>query len=106
MAWDMGGGMATRRTSGQRRVQYNFKAPTQERLAAVTKFPHLPYRIGITGTIASGKSLVGSFLEEAGVPVLDTDKVVADLYQHDTALKQQLADAFGAAILGTNGNIQ
>jgi dephospho-CoA kinase len=64
-----------------------------------------PYKIGITGTIASGKSLVGRILKQHRVPVLDTDEVVADLYRQDKDLKQALVQAFSAKILTRAGNI-
>ena len=38
------------------------------------------FKLGITGTIGSGKSLVGQYLELKGIPVLDTDAVVHRLY--------------------------
>jgi dephospho-CoA kinase len=44
-------------------------------------------RLGITGTIGSGKSLVGQYLEALGVPVLDTDAVVHQLYEDPERLK-------------------
>lgn len=63
------------------------------------------YKIGITGTIASGKSLIGAFLEEAQVPVLDTDQVVANLYTEDDDLKHQLASTFGKNLLDEHNQI-
>lgn len=65
----------------------------------------LPYKIGITGTIASGKSLVGKYLAEAGVPVLDTDQVVARLYRDDERLKQDLKDTFGPQAIHSSGQV-
>lgn len=66
---------------------------------------HIPYKIGITGTIASGKSLVGDILKQAGIPVLDTDKVVAALYEQDKPLITSLATHFGPHIVDTQGKI-
>lgn len=71
----------------------------------VTKITQIPYKIGITGTVASGKSLVGSILQEAGVPVLDTDKVVAQLYEEDASLKADLFQAFGTQIRTLEGQV-
>jgi dephospho-CoA kinase len=64
-----------------------------------TKSSVRPRHIGVTGTIASGKSLVGRLLQEAGVPVLDTDAVVHQLYAEDAELKHALVAAFGPDVL-------
>lgn len=53
--------------------------------------------VGITGTIASGKSLVGKILEEEGVVVIDTDKVYHDLLRTDD-MKGAIRARFGEAV--------
>lgn len=40
-----------------------------------------PYRVGLTGGIAAGKSTVARWLQEAGFQVVDADTLVADLYR-------------------------
>lgn len=62
-------------------------------------------KLGITGTIGSGKSLVGDALEELGVPVIDTDHIVSDLYAHDETLKRTFRDHFGTTIFDEQGHI-
>ena len=64
-----------------------------------------PYKIGITGSIGSGKSTVGKVLAEQGVAVLDTDHVVHDLLANDAALIQQLTERFGSELLNDTGQI-
>lgn len=71
----------------------------------MTRITPTPYKIGITGTVASGKTAVGRVLEAAGVPVLDTDTVVARLYEDDPELIQQLAHTFGSAVLNASGHV-
>lgn len=71
----------------------------------VQKIQHIPYKIGITGTIASGKSLVGKILEGQGIPVLDTDVVVKTLYTDDDGLKQAIAKQFGPQVLNPDGTV-
>ncbi len=71
----------------------------------MTQPTSLPHKIGITGTIGAGKSWVGKILETQGIPVLDTDQVVATLYQEDNELKSRLTEAFGADILAASGSI-
>ncbi|MBC8000411.1 MAG: dephospho-CoA kinase [Leptolyngbya sp.] len=62
-----------------------------------------PFVIGITGTIGSGKSAVGSILEEMGIPVIDTDKVVHELFEDETPVKRAVIERFGKTILDMSG---
>jgi dephospho-CoA kinase len=61
--------------------------------------------VGITGTIASGKSLVGTLLEEQNVPVLDTDHIAHYVQANDEEVRQALKSRFGADIFKTNGDL-
>lgn len=61
--------------------------------------------IGITGTIASGKSLVGKLLEKLKVPVIDTDHVAHDVLRTDTEVKSALRARFGDGIFNSDGEI-
>lgn len=61
--------------------------------------------VGITGTIASGKSLVGKLLEEAKVPVLDTDHIAHDVQASDAEVRSALAKRFGAEIFRSDGSL-
>lgn len=58
-------------------------------------------RIGLTGGIASGKSLVGSALQGHGALVIDADKVYHQLLDHDATLVALLIETFGTAIAPT-----
>jgi dephospho-CoA kinase len=62
--------------------------------------------IGITGTIGSGKSTVGKILEELGVAVIDSDKIVHGLLESDQQVKHEVIERFGAPIseCTTNGD--
>jgi len=52
--------------------------------------------LGVTGNIACGKSLAGKYLAEFGVPVLDSDEVVHQLYANDEDLQDKLKAEFGS----------
>jgi|JI8StandDraft_1071087.scaffolds.fasta_scaffold229115_2 dephospho-CoA kinase len=64
-----------------------------------------PYRVGLTGSIASGKSTVAKRLQERGLPVIDLDKVGHEvLLRGGSAFEPVLAE-FGDAILGAFGEV-
>jgi len=54
--------------------------------------------IGITGGIASGKSIVAEFFLHKNVPVINADKIGHKIL-HDEAIKDQLIVCFGDSIL-------
>ena len=58
-----------------------------------------PFVLGITGTIASGKSLVGKLLEERGIAVIDTDKLTHEVLANDAATKRAIVEQFGVGVL-------
>ncbi len=57
--------------------------------------------IGLTGSIGMGKSTAAKRLKEHNIPVLDTDKVVHDLYAGDAAV--QIEHAFPGTVF--NGTV-
>jgi dephospho-CoA kinase len=59
--------------------------------------------VGITGTIASGKSLVGRLLSEAGVPVLDTDHICHEVEANDREVRKALLERFGPQVFENGG---
>ena len=50
--------------------------------------------IGITGTIGVGKSLAGQMLEDLGIPVIDTDKIVHELLAANKEVKNAIKCEF------------
>lgn len=60
-------------------------------------------KVGITGSIGSGKSFVGSLLRERGYMVLDADRQVHELYRTSAPLRASIAQAFGAECLTDDG---
>ena len=60
-------------------------------------------KVGITGSIGSGKSFVGSLLRERGYMVLDADRQVHELYRTSEPLRKSLVQAFGERCLTADG---
>ncbi len=57
------------------------------------------HRIGLTGSIATGKSTAARLLREMGYMVLDADQIYHQLIERSSSLSQAIANAFGQEIL-------
>ena len=53
------------------------------------------FRVGLTGGIGSGKSLICRILEKLGVPVYYADEEAKRLMNSDPDLKTQIVELFG-----------
>lgn len=60
---------------------------------------------GLTGGIASGKSTVSAFLEDAGAIIVDADKFAREVVQKDRPAWREIVDTFGQSILLPDGGI-
>lgn len=66
----------------------------------------MPYILGLTGNIASGKTTVGLMLLELGATAyIDADHVVHELYLPGHALPRQIAEVFGPGVLTPEGGV-
>lgn len=65
----------------------------------MNKPTHRPYTIGVTGTIGSGKSRVGGILKDLGIPVIDSDIVVHELFSDNESLKNSIRSRFGDSVI-------
>jgi len=63
------------------------------------------YLIGLTGNIATGKSLVGQMLGELGAYVIDADALVRSLQRKGTPVHAAIVAEFGEGILRRDGEI-
>ena len=62
-------------------------------------------KVGITGGIGSGKSVVCRFFALLGIPVYDSDARAKWVMHHDAILKEQLLQAFGNEVYSNNGQL-
>lgn len=59
----------------------------------------MPYIVGLTGNIGTGKSTVAAFLRELGAEVVDADAVVHELMVPHTPEWERIVDRFGPEVL-------
>lgn len=64
-----------------------------------------PFRLGVTGGIASGKSAVMAILAELGAETIDADRVYHGLIEPGRSLFLALVDRWGQGILAPDGSI-
>lgn len=64
-----------------------------------------PYRLGLTGGIASGKTEVAKRLSEMGATIIDADEISRSLTAKDGALLPQIRERFGDAVFNEDGTL-
>jgi dephospho-CoA kinase len=62
-----------------------------------------PYRVGLTGGIGSGKSVVAALFAGLGTPVIDADSISRDLTGAPGPILQKIVEQFSMDILDTRG---
>jgi dephospho-CoA kinase len=62
-------------------------------------------RVGLTGGIASGKSIVSAMLRDRDIPVLAADPLGHELLEPGQAAYDEVVREFGKDILGDNGKV-
>jgi dephospho-CoA kinase len=60
-------------------------------------------KVGLTGGIASGKSVVSEMFARLGVHVIQADEIAHRLMQPGEAVYKEVVERFGAGILGPEG---
>lgn len=63
------------------------------------------HRIGITGGIGSGKSLVCKIFAHLGIPVYDADSRAKHVMTNDATLIHQIKETFGAQAYNDDGSV-
>jgi dephospho-CoA kinase len=66
---------------------------------------HAPYRVGLTGGIASGKSAVADAFARRGVPIVDTDAIARDVVEPGRPALAEVVRAFGPGVLDADGRL-
>lgn len=61
------------------------------------------YTVFLAGGIASGKSLVASWLHDRGAYCIDLDQVAREVVEPGSPLLAEIAEAFGADVINENG---
>ena len=61
--------------------------------------------IGLTGSIASGKSTVANMLKEMGFPIIDADLVARIVVEKGTATLETIKETFGTEVIHDDGSL-
>ena len=61
--------------------------------------------MGLTGGIASGKSVVAARLAEHGAVVVDADRIAREVVEPGTPALQRIADEFGSGVIAADGSL-
>jgi dephospho-CoA kinase len=64
-----------------------------------------PFRVALTGGIASGKTAVANFFASHGVPVIDTDVIAREVVEPGQPALAAVVDAFGTGVLAADGRL-
>src|SRR4051812_22563263 len=62
--------------------------------------------IGVTGGVGMGKTTAARFLQERGVPVIDTDVLAREVVEPGKPAWEEIRQAFGQEILGPDGQLR
>ena len=61
--------------------------------------------IGLTGSIASGKSTVASMLKKKGYPVVDADEIARLVVEPGSEVMQEIEAQFGSSMIRSDGSL-
>jgi dephospho-CoA kinase len=64
-----------------------------------------PFRVALTGGIASGKTTVANLFAALGVPVIDTDVIARQVVEPGQSALAEVVAAFGPEVLDADGRI-
>ncbi|AOV07245.1 dephospho-CoA kinase [Sporosarcina ureilytica] len=61
--------------------------------------------IGLTGSIASGKSTVSSLLRKKGYPIVDADEIARRVVEPGTSVIKEIGKTFGQEVIQEDGSL-
>jgi len=61
--------------------------------------------VGLTGGIASGKSVVAARLAEHGAVIVDADAIAREVVEPGTPALQRIAEEFGSGVIAADGTL-
>jgi dephospho-CoA kinase len=64
-----------------------------------------PLRIGLTGGIASGKTVVADMFAELGAVIIDTDLIAREVVMPGQPALDEIRDEFGPDVIGPDGSL-
>lgn len=65
----------------------------------------MPYLVGLTGGIATGKSTVSKLLGDAGLTVVDADRIAREVVRRPLPAWRDIVDVFGEDVLDVDREI-
>ncbi|WP_420616276.1 dephospho-CoA kinase [Candidatus Palauibacter sp.] len=65
----------------------------------------MPFRVGLTGTVAAGKSTVAGKLAERGATVIDADELAREIVRPGAPAYAHIRETFGRKVIGPDGTI-
>ena len=64
-----------------------------------------PFRIALTGGIASGKSTVADMFADLGIAIIDTDRIAREVVEPGQPALEEIRDRFGDTVIEATGNL-
>ncbi|WP_419948074.1 dephospho-CoA kinase [Candidatus Palauibacter sp.] len=65
----------------------------------------IPYRVGLTGTVAAGKSAVARRLAAFGATIIDSDELAREVVRPGSPAFHQIREVFGEGVIGPDGAV-
>ncbi|GBD65632.1 dephospho-CoA kinase [Tetragenococcus halophilus] len=65
----------------------------------------MSFILGITGSIATGKSTVVNIFKQYGFPVVDADIIAREVVEPNTAGLKKVVETFGSSVLCSDGSL-
>jgi dephospho-CoA kinase len=75
-------------------------------VAGHTQTARAPLRIGLTGGIASGKSIVAKLFAELGAAIIDTDVIAREVVMQGQPALEEIAATFGNSVIADDGSLR